>query len=137
MARLYMRGLRRLKLLERTFLLLTSIVILFSLCSLREEIVYSGETLLAYLVPGFDLKSFPYQSSCLNYEGIDYCHQTSPANEEFFYKPPASFQLSEKDRNAVRAEAVKEAFIHSWGSYKKHAWGHDNVGPLTNRQYNE
>ncbi|KAK9366839.1 glycoside hydrolase [Lipomyces kononenkoae] len=31
-----------------------------------------------------------------------------------------------------RLNAVREAFIHSWNGYKAHAWGHDEVRPVTN-----
>jgi mannosyl-oligosaccharide alpha-1,2-mannosidase len=35
-----------------------------------------------------------------------------------------------KTREARRA-AVKEAFLHSWNGYKKHAWGQDEVAPVS------
>ncbi|KAK9374932.1 glycoside hydrolase [Lipomyces chichibuensis] len=31
-----------------------------------------------------------------------------------------------------RLNAVREAFVHSWNGYKAHAWGHDEVRPVTN-----
>lgn len=35
-----------------------------------------------------------------------------------------------------RQEAVVAAFKHSWNGYKKYAWGHDNVKPMS-RRYHE
>ena len=35
-----------------------------------------------------------------------------------------------------RLEAVKEAFEHSWEGYKKHAWLHDEVRPISGKPYN-
>ncbi|KAF3896134.1 alpha-1,2-Mannosidase [Trichophyton interdigitale] len=32
-----------------------------------------------------------------------------------------------------RRDAIKSAFLHSWNGYKKHAWGMDEVGPLTGK----
>lgn len=31
-----------------------------------------------------------------------------------------------------RREWVKRAFLHAWEGYKKHAWGHDELMPLSN-----
>lgn len=36
-----------------------------------------------------------------------------------------------------RLKAVKEAFLHSWSGYKKHAWLHDEVTPLSGSYKNE
>ena len=30
-----------------------------------------------------------------------------------------------------RQKAVVEAFMHAWTGYKTHAWGHDELKPLT------
>eukprot|EP00760_Papus_ankaliazontas_P019459 PhM_4_TR18027/c0_g1_i1/m.93096/K01230/MAN1; mannosyl-oligosaccharide alpha-1,2-mannosidase len=38
---------------------------------------------------------------------------------------------SEKERNAKRRETVRQEFLHSWKAYKRHAWGHDELQPLT------
>ncbi|KAB5575942.1 glycoside hydrolase [Coniochaeta sp. 2T2.1] len=35
----------------------------------------------------------------------------------------------------IRLAAVKESFIHSWNGYKKHAWLHDEVTPLTGKSH--
>ncbi|KXJ92788.1 class I alpha-mannosidase-like protein [Microdochium bolleyi] len=35
-----------------------------------------------------------------------------------------------KERLA-RRDAVRESFLHSWNGYKKHAWMHDEVGPVS------
>ena len=34
-------------------------------------------------------------------------------------------------KRKARLEAVKEAFLHSWEGYKKHAWLQDSVTPIT------
>lgn len=31
-----------------------------------------------------------------------------------------------------RADMVKDAFIHAWGGYTSHAYGHDELRPITN-----
>lgn len=36
------------------------------------------------------------------------------------------------EEEAHRREWVKRAFLHAWEGYKKHAWGHDEVMPLSN-----
>ena len=30
-----------------------------------------------------------------------------------------------------RQRAVVEAFLHAWSAYKKYAWGHDELKPIT------
>lgn len=35
-----------------------------------------------------------------------------------------------------RQQAVVAAFKHSWDGYKKYAWGHDNVKPMS-KKYHE
>ena len=35
-----------------------------------------------------------------------------------------------------RQRAVVEAFLHAWKAYKQHAWGHDELKPLS-RSYSE
>jgi hypothetical protein len=39
----------------------------------------------------------------------------------------------EDDVTSIRREAVVEAFAHSWRGYERHAWGHDELQPLSNR----
>ncbi|KAK2877217.1 hypothetical protein FQN49_001341 [Arthroderma sp. PD_2] len=36
-----------------------------------------------------------------------------------------------KARREKRRKAVKAAFVHSWKGYREHAWGMDEVGPVT------
>jgi mannosyl-oligosaccharide alpha-1,2-mannosidase len=36
-----------------------------------------------------------------------------------------------KRRRETRREAVKEAFLHAWNGYKKHAWSKDEVAPIS------
>lgn len=36
-------------------------------------------------------------------------------------------QSTREKRQAI----VKEAFVHAWNGYKQHAWGHDEVGPIS------
>uniref|UniRef100_A0A1I8PBE7 alpha-1,2-Mannosidase n=1 Tax=Stomoxys calcitrans TaxID=35570 RepID=A0A1I8PBE7_STOCA len=37
--------------------------------------------------------------------------------------------------NNERQEAVVNAFRHSWNGYKKYAWGHDNLKPMSESSY--
>lgn len=41
-----------------------------------------------------------------------------------------------KEQRLHRQAAVKEAFLHSWEGYKKHAWLQDEVTPVTGRYRN-
>ncbi|KAI1313118.1 glycoside hydrolase [Xylaria venustula] len=36
-----------------------------------------------------------------------------------------------KNERLARLAAVKESFLHSWNGYKKHAWGHDEIKPIS------
>ena len=36
----------------------------------------------------------------------------------------------------LRQRAVVEAFMHAWNAYKKYAWGHDELKPLS-KSYQE
>lgn len=37
----------------------------------------------------------------------------------------------------IRAQQVKNAFVHSYKGYEQHAWGIDELKPLTNRSQNK
>ena len=39
---------------------------------------------------------------------------------------------AEARANAETAKQVREEFLHAWDGYKKYAWGHDEVKPLSN-----
>lgn len=50
--------------------------------------------------------------------------------------PPLQFEFGEEDYSAKRIreqrrDAVKDSFLHSWKGYKEHAWGNDEVGPVS------
>ncbi|KAK9384613.1 glycosyl hydrolase family 47-domain-containing protein [Lipomyces mesembrius] len=52
-----------------------------------------------------------------------------------FPKIQGVFASETPEQRKVREErlnAVREAFIHSWNGYKTHAWGHDEIRPVTN-----
>ncbi|KAK9430716.1 glycoside hydrolase [Lipomyces doorenjongii] len=52
-----------------------------------------------------------------------------------FPKIQGVFAPETPEQRKVREErlnAVREAFIHSWNGYKAHAWGHDEIRPVTN-----
>ncbi|KAI0415357.1 glycoside hydrolase [Xylaria grammica] len=36
-----------------------------------------------------------------------------------------------RDERLTRLAAVKESFLHSWEGYKKYAWGHDEIKPIS------
>jgi len=46
---------------------------------------------------------------------------------------------SDRPRAAVNADSlareVKKEFLHSWNAYKKYAWGHDGLRPLSKAPY--
>jgi hypothetical protein len=46
--------------------------------------------------------------------------------------PPNPIDDKEKAR---LAEEVRQEFLHSWNAYKKYAWGHDGVRPLSKTPY--
>ncbi|KAF4549242.1 putative glycosyl hydrolase family 47 protein 6 [Elsinoe fawcettii] len=52
---------------------------------------------------------------------------------QFVFPPESSAERTEREE---RLKAVKDAFIHSWKGYKKHAWLQDEVGPLTGTSRN-
>ncbi|KAF2965225.1 hypothetical protein GQX73_g8352 [Xylaria multiplex] len=41
-----------------------------------------------------------------------------------------------RDERLTRLAAVKESFLHSWEGYKKRAWGHDEIRPISGRYQN-
>ena len=49
---------------------------------------------------------------------ISYAQQKSPAIDK-----------------ARLAEEVRNEFLHSWNAYKKYAWGHDGLRPLSKTSY--
>ncbi|KAG5997416.1 hypothetical protein E4U43_002638 [Claviceps pusilla] len=58
-------------------------------------------------------------------------HQATAASSD-----KASDKTSDKGRHVVagaRREAVRKAFIKSWNAYKRHAWGQDELRPLSGR----
>ncbi|KAI2643300.1 glycoside hydrolase [Xylaria nigripes] len=44
-------------------------------------------------------------------------------------KPPEDAVL--RDERLTRLAAVKASFLHSWEGYKIHAWGHDEIKPIS------
>ena len=44
--------------------------------------------------------------------------------------------LSAADKPACQMEEVKAAFLHAWKPYKEHAWGEDELRPITKRKRN-
>lgn len=40
-------------------------------------------------------------------------------------------RLEDKVIREQRRKAVKDGFLHAWNGYRKHAWGHDEVLPVT------
>jgi Glycosyl hydrolase family 47 len=43
---------------------------------------------------------------------------------------PATFAQAKVDKKQMAAQ-VKNEFLHAWNGYKKYAWGHDDLKPLT------
>eukprot|EP00742_Colponemidia_sp_Colp-10_P007087 GILJ01007609.1.p1 GENE.GILJ01007609.1~~GILJ01007609.1.p1 ORF type:complete len:807 (-),score=131.86 GILJ01007609.1:274-2694(-) len=42
----------------------------------------------------------------------------------------ADERLNSDSLALMRREKIKSAFLHAWNSYKKHAWGHDELKPM-------
>ncbi|KIW45193.1 uncharacterized protein PV06_03596 [Exophiala oligosperma] len=55
--------------------------------------------------------------------------QNIPKIQYDFQLRPES--LDEKKTRETRLGVVRDAFIHAWNGYKKHAWGADEVGPIS------
>ncbi|XP_070706993.1 endoplasmic reticulum mannosyl-oligosaccharide 1,2-alpha-mannosidase [Pempheris klunzingeri] len=57
------------------------------------------------------------------------------ANEKEAAAPPANpanpFPLEVSNGTVDRLEAVRDAFRHAWKGYKDHAWGHDELKPIS------
>ncbi|KAJ9142764.1 alpha-1,2-Mannosidase [Pleurostoma richardsiae] len=47
--------------------------------------------------------------------------------------PPPEESQEARQVRLQRLAAVKDSFLHSWDGYKKYAWMHDEVAPLTRR----
>ncbi|KAI3318186.1 glycoside hydrolase family 47 protein [Xylariaceae sp. AK1471] len=45
--------------------------------------------------------------------------------------PKPQEDAASRDERLVRLAAVKNSFIHSWEGYKKYAWGHDEIKPIS------
>ncbi|KAI1336138.1 glycoside hydrolase [Xylariaceae sp. FL0016] len=45
--------------------------------------------------------------------------------------PKPQEKTAERDKRLERLGAVKESFVHSWEGYKKQAWGHDEIKPIS------
>jgi len=39
------------------------------------------------------------------------------------------------ERRPALADSVKAEFLHSWDGYKKYAWGHDALKPLSKQAH--
>ncbi|EPQ31057.1 uncharacterized protein PFL1_01246 [Pseudozyma flocculosa PF-1] len=53
---------------------------------------------------------------------------TDPRKHSGHRNDPARDEL-----NAYRQRLVRNAFLHAWEGYKKHAWGHDELRPVSKR----
>jgi mannosidase alpha-like ER degradation enhancer 2 len=51
----------------------------------------------------------------------------------FLLSIPALAQPRPKVDRTVMAEKVKVEFLHAWNAYKKYAWGHDDLMPLSKK----
>src|SRR5262245_42876484 len=46
-------------------------------------------------------------------------------------RPGHAHATSTRTANAEMAEAVRQEFLHAWNGYKRYAWGHDELKPLS------
>jgi len=63
-------------------------------------------------------------------------HAASPlAHDEAVVRiaPDARRRLAANGADSAMAERVKAEFLHAWNGYKRHAWGHDALKPLSNQ----
>jgi hypothetical protein len=64
------------------------------------------------------------------------CVGLDTAAEQYWLLPglPPSFVTSVRARppsNSILAAQVRSEFLHAWNGYKKYAWGHDDLRPLS------
>ena len=45
--------------------------------------------------------------------------------------PAQKAEVSESSESSEMARRIREEFLHSWKAYKKYAWGHDELKPLS------
>ncbi|KAI0396164.1 glycoside hydrolase family 47 protein [Xylariaceae sp. FL0594] len=61
---------------------------------------------------------------------------TIPTNKPVIPIPPIQAprpqeDKASRDKRFARLTAVRNSFLHSWEGYKKYAWGHDEIKPLS------
>ncbi|XP_072930604.1 endoplasmic reticulum mannosyl-oligosaccharide 1,2-alpha-mannosidase [Epargyreus clarus] len=101
------------------------------------------------LVYGFIILGILASAYCMSErrnESIQYIKEILPAkgernNEDNAHVAPRKFEVVREDDfvdrpiftgpTNSRQYAVVEAFKHAWKGYKKHAWGHDNLRPVS------
>ncbi|KAG0367461.1 hypothetical protein BGZ54_003837 [Gamsiella multidivaricata] len=54
--------------------------------------------------------------------------KTSLKNIQFDFPEESAQDRAEREK---RLKAVRDGFAHAWGGYKQHAWGHDEVRPVS------
>lgn len=47
---------------------------------------------------------------------------------------PASQAMSDAEKSALAAQ-VRQDFLHAWEGYRRHAWGHDEVRPISGKPH--
>ena len=53
-----------------------------------------------------------------------------------FGAPNIPLEARKRQANNARADAVKEAFLHSWNGYTKFAFGFDELSPVSSKGTN-
>lgn len=53
-----------------------------------------------------------------------------------FGAPNIPLEARKRQANNARADAVKEAFLHSWNGYTKYAFGFDELSPVSKKGTN-
>jgi len=53
--------------------------------------------------------------------------------EEVIEKDGSREEFEKREQERIeRRDWVKRAFLHAWEGYKRHAWGHDELSPVSN-----
>lgn len=56
---------------------------------------------------------------------------TAPRDADAPARTPSTATATAQPADAAMAARVKAEFLHAWGGYRRHAWGHDALKPLS------
>ncbi|GAB1737943.1 hypothetical protein NU219Hw_g2456t1 [Hortaea werneckii] len=119
--------------------------IIYTVSFFREGIAHSARTRYNQYVPGVSTapssgEDTASQSGKFSWASLPVRHKVDHPVEIPSGKPKQlpkvqyAFQAETKEHESVRKQrqaAVKATFERSWKSYKEHAWGHDELAPIS------